>query len=91
MLTNLGIYRDIFLPPFLEESEGYFSREGVKKMESCDVPSFLTHVESRLMEVRLDYAIEKFDLQSCLSLCGNVDPRPAVPFTYPIYRFPIPF
>lgn len=52
MLTNLGTYKDVFLPPFLEESEQYFSREGVKKMESSDVPTFLRHVESRLREVR---------------------------------------
>ncbi|KAF8068312.1 CUL4A [Scenedesmus sp. PABB004] len=48
MLGDLGLYGSAFSPRLLAETAAFYRAEGLRLMESSDVPHYLTHVESRL-------------------------------------------
>lgn len=45
MLTNLGIYEDIFQGVFLECSTAFYSAEGVQYMQETEAADYLVHCE----------------------------------------------
>lgn len=46
------MYEELFEGRFLRETEEFYAAEGVRYMETADVPHFLQHVEERLQQVR---------------------------------------
>ncbi|EPS64061.1 cullin 4, partial [Genlisea aurea] len=50
MFTALGIYTESFEKAFLKGTSEFYASEGVRYMQSADVPIYLKHVESRLQE-----------------------------------------
>ncbi|XP_078436854.1 cullin4 isoform X2 [Wolffia australiana] len=50
MFTAIGIYAEKFEKPFLESTSEFYASEGVKYMQESDVPDYLKHVETRLLE-----------------------------------------
>lgn len=47
MLSSLGIYETSFQDHFLEDSRAFYEVEGLAKLQSSDVPSYLLHCEVR--------------------------------------------
>lgn len=45
------VYEELFEGRFLKETEEFYAAEGVRYMETADVPHFLRHVEERLQQV----------------------------------------
>ena len=45
MLTNLGIYEEVFQGVFLERSTEFYSAEGSQYMQETDVADYLVHCE----------------------------------------------
>lgn len=50
MLSALQVYEELFEGRFLKETEEFYAAEGVRYMETADVPHFLRHVEERLQQ-----------------------------------------
>ncbi|CAN0538293.1 unnamed protein product, partial [Scytosiphon promiscuus] len=44
------VYEELFEGRFLKETEEFYAAEGVRYMETADVPHFLRHVEERLQQ-----------------------------------------
>lgn len=47
MLGDLGLYGSTFSPKLLEETAAFYRSEGMRLMESADVPHYLVHCEVR--------------------------------------------
>ena len=47
MFISLGTYSGSFEAPFLETTTQYYSVEGQRRMQECDVPEYLLHCEVR--------------------------------------------
>lgn len=45
MLGDLGLYSSAFSPKLLEETAAFYKAEGLRHMESADVPHYLIHCE----------------------------------------------
>ncbi|CAM9253342.1 unnamed protein product [Pylaiella littoralis] len=50
MLSALQVYEELFEGRFLRETEEFYAAEGVRYMETADVPHFLQHVADRLQQ-----------------------------------------
>jgi hypothetical protein len=51
MLGDLGLYSSTFSPRLLEETGTFYRGEGLRLMETTDVPHYLTHCEVRSASV----------------------------------------
>ncbi len=49
MLSNLGIYDQMFVPPFLDATVLFCSMESSKKIEENNIAAYLKHVELKLL------------------------------------------
>lgn len=45
MLTCLGLYDSSFQQEFLDDSRAFYEAEGLSKLQSSDIPSYLLHCE----------------------------------------------
>ena len=45
MLTSLGLYEPAFQQDFLDDSQAFYEAEGLSKLQSSDIPSYLLHCE----------------------------------------------
>jgi cullin 4 len=52
MFMSIGIYKEKFESPMLQDSKRFFMWEGNSLIESYDVPRFLEHVEHRIVEAK---------------------------------------
>lgn len=59
---DVKVYEELFEGRFLRETEEFYAAEGIRYMETADVPHFLQHVEDRLQQV----GFLAFPLLSCL-------------------------
>lgn len=50
MLYDLGLYADRFEVTFLEATAAFYSAEAAAKLAESDVPTYLSHVRSRLSQ-----------------------------------------
>eukprot|EP00878_Enallax_costatus_P001922 GHUV01002084.1.p1 GENE.GHUV01002084.1~~GHUV01002084.1.p1 ORF type:complete len:775 (+),score=225.89 GHUV01002084.1:456-2780(+) len=50
MLGDLGLYSTTFSPKLLDETAAFYKAEGLRLMESTDVPHYLIHCESRIQQ-----------------------------------------
>lgn len=48
MLSSLGLYESAFQPDFLAESRVFYEAEGLDKLLSSDIPTYLLHCEVNL-------------------------------------------
>jgi len=49
MLSAVGVYAKVFEVPFLSSTAHYFASESARLIDSMDLPTYLSHVEARLL------------------------------------------
>ena len=70
------VYEELFEGRFLKETEEFYAAEGVRYMETADVPHFLRHVEERLQQVctiTVLFCTIKGKMLAVISTVGMVD------------------
>ncbi|GIL70584.1 hypothetical protein Vretimale_3704 [Volvox reticuliferus] len=72
MLSSLGIYTDAFHEPFMKASTQFYRAEGERLVAELDVPAYLRHCETRLME-EYERSCEYLDSSSRRPLIGAVE------------------
>ena len=45
MLTSLGLYESSFQQEFLDDSRTFYEVEGLRRLQTLDVPGYLSHCE----------------------------------------------